>query len=117
MPTTSCKSVNRITRTTIDNQRDSGISNYFRWFTTSSSTNRLCSEWLNDHPCSSGIGMHNNVYTTDEEPTDICCTSDATSSSTQVSLYAGGDGITGTATNVPVGNNPERIVSTVIQSG
>ena len=61
--------------------------------------------------------MHNNVYTTDEEPQDICCTSHATSSSTPVSLYAGGDGITGTATNITVGDNPERIVSTVIQSG
>ena len=119
LPTTSCKSVNRITRTSIDNQPESGISNYFRWFTTSSSTNHLCSEWLNtdNHSCSSGIGMHNNVYTTDEEPQNICCTSDATSTSTPVSLYAGGDGITGTATNVSLGDNPERIVSTVIQSG
>ena len=40
----------------------------------------------------------------------------ATSSSTPVPiLYAGGDGITGTATNIS--GIPERIVSTVIQSG
>ena len=31
------------------------------------STNKLCTEWLNDHLCPSGIGMHNNVYTTDAE--------------------------------------------------
>ena len=117
LPTTSCKSVNRITRTTIDDLPGSGVSNYFRWFTTSSSTNNLCSEWLDSYSCSSGISIHNNVYTTDEEPQDICCTSETTSS-TPVSLYAGGDIITGIATDIPpLTGIPTRTVSTVNQSG
>lgn len=120
MPTTSCKSVNRITRTSIGDPTGSVISNYFRWFTTSSSTNRLCSEWLNTgtNSCSSGIGMHNNVYTTDKEAPNICCTSDATSS-TPVSLYAGGDGITGTPDDMTPQDDrySTRRVSTVFSSG
>ena len=57
------------------------------------------------------------MYTTDEEPQDICCTSETTSS-TPVSLYAGGDSITGIATDIPpLTGIPTRTVSTVNQGG
>ena len=77
MPTTSCKSVNRITRTTIDNQPVSGISNYFRWYTTDeNSDTKLC---INKGDLSCGSGKYVNHLGTyqismdDSEITDTCC--------------------------------------------
>lgn len=77
MPTTSCKSVNRITRTTIDNIPVSGISNYFRWYTTDeNSDTKLC---INKGDLSCGSGKYVNHLGTyqndmdDSEITDTCC--------------------------------------------
>ena len=77
MPTTSCKSVNRITRTTIDNQPASGISNYFRWYTTDdNSDTKLC---INKDDLSCGSGKYVNHLGTyqndmdDSEITETCC--------------------------------------------
>lgn len=77
LPTTSCKSVNRITRTTIDNQPDYGISNYFRWYTTDdNSDTKLCSN-KQDLSCGSGkyvnhLGTYQNDMD-DSEITETCC--------------------------------------------
>ena len=76
-PTTSCKSVNRITRTTIDNQPNSGISNYFRWYTTDeNSDTKLCSNKA-DLSCGSGkyvnhLGTY-QIGLDDSEITETCC--------------------------------------------
>lgn len=68
LPTTSCKSVNRITRTTIDDPPGSGISNYFRWYTDENSDNKLCS----NHTCVNGIN-NSGTYQDGSDPEQSCC--------------------------------------------
>ena len=110
-PTTECKSVNRLPRSDIDNSPPSGVTNYFRWKTTGS---LLCSDWLNQgNACTGKLPVSNRSYTTDEDPEAICCIEQG--ASTPVSLYAGGENITGTPSDIITGVGPTRTVSTVIQ--
>ena len=119
LPTTECKSVNRITRTNIDNTPPSNLTNYFRWKSVSSETNSKCSDWLNgDGGCPPGkLPLRRGTYTASDIEEDKCCVEEG--SSTPVSLYAGGDSITGTPNDIPPQDDrsPTRRVSTVFSSG
>ena len=113
-PTTECKSVNRLPRSDIDNSPPSGVTNYYRWKSVSSPTNTQCSDWHSQNTCTTGkLPVSNRSYTTDEGPEDICCIEQG--ASTPVSLYAGGENITGTPGDINTGVGPIRTVSTVIQ--
>jgi len=118
LPTTECKSVNRITRTNIDNTPPSNLTNYFRWKSVSSGTNSKCSDWLNDSgSCPSGkLPLRRGTYTASDNEEDNCCVEEG--SSTPLSLYAGGDGIIGTPNDILTqdDSSPIQRVSTVFQS-
>ena len=73
VPTTQCKSVNRLPRSNIDSGTSpSLINNYFRWKAVSSSDNMLCSEWSNTCPTNKVL-KNNTSYRPGETASVVCC--------------------------------------------
>jgi len=76
LPTTSCKSVNRLTRSDIDNNPGVGggssINNYFRWHTDESSDTKFC----NNQQCDGKILNYRATYPDGSDANTIqslCC--------------------------------------------